>query len=462
MGESTRQSVLFPEVFRKPVQVEFDESSATSDGGAVLLGALDRSLGVSELFSECLFDGRQPGKIDHSVLDLVRQRMFAIACGYEDANDAARLRSDPVQKLLNERDPAEGDDLASQATLSRFENSVTGSECLRLGERLAELVIQRHRKRLGARKVRQITLDFDGTRDATHGKQQLSLFNGHFGNWCYFPLLGFITFNQEPEQYLIGALLRSGCSKEIEGTLGILRRIVPRLRELFPRARINVRLDAGFSGPKLLDLLEELKVGYMVGLSKNPVLSRVSASLMEEARSRAEEKEETVQLFGETTYSAGSWKKTERRVVFKAECIHTPGYDPKDNVRFVVTNLTLKPRNLYRRYCSRGDSENRIKELKYGLNIDRTSCHSAMANQFRILLTQAAYVLYQELRLRASRTSLKSAQVSTLRLMLIKIGGIVKRSARRVTLHLSANHPSIDVFMKIARRCEGVPLSAGT
>jgi len=456
MRESKEQSVLFPEVFEKPVHVEFSESGATSDGGAVLLGALDRSLGLTDLFASCLFDGRQSAKVEHSMLDLVRQRIFSMACGYEDANDAAFLRSDPMQKMLSDRDPVRGDDLASQPTLSRFENSVTASDCLRLGEEMARLLIQRHRKRLGSRKVREITLDFDGSRDGTHGDQQLSLFNGHYGNWCYFPLFGFITFNDEAEQYLFSSTLRSGCSKETEGSLAILRRVVPQLRKSFPHARIVVRLDAGFCGPELFNLLDELEVGYLVGFAKNSVLARESAKLAKRASEQAEEEQKTVKIFGDTHYSARSWQGVERRIVIKAECLITPGYDPKNNTRYVATNLKLTPKNVYRKYCGRGECENRIKELKYGLHVDRTSCHRAIANQFRILLTQAAYFLFQELRLRAARTGLGRAQVSTLREMLLKIGGVVKSSCRRITLQLSANHPGIELFRKIASRCHGI------
>jgi hypothetical protein len=422
----------------------------------LLLGALDASLGITELFRECIFDERQESKVDHSVWDLVRQRVFSIACGYTDCNDATHLRTDAMQKALAGRDPVKGEDLASQPTLSRFENSVTAGECFRLGICLAERVIERHRKRLGSRKVRQITLDFDGSADPTHGSQQLSLFNNYYGSWCYFPLFGFVSFNQEPEQYLIAALLRSGHATETEGTLGILRRIVPYLQDRFPRARIQVRLDAGFRGPALFDLLDELGVEYVVGIAKNSVLSKASAGLMRKTHRDSARTGETVQRYGDTLYSAKSWRGTERRVVFKAECLQTPGYDAKDNERYVVTNLDLTPRNVYRVYCQRGSSENRLKELKNDLEVDRTSCHRVIANQFRLLLVTAAYILFQELRLRASRTNLGNAQVSTLRLALLKIGGVVKSSVRRITFHLSASHPWIDVWRRIARRCHGV------
>ena len=266
--------------------------------------------------------------------------------------------------------------------------------------------------------------------------------------------LGFLTFNDEAEQYLFAAILRSGVSKEVEGTLGLLRRVVPRLRDLFPRARIRVRLDGGFQGPQLFDLLDDLGVEYLVGFAKNSVLGRASATLLKKAVRKAKATGETTSLYGETKYSAGSWKKTIRRVVFKAECLISPFHDePKRNERYVVTNLPWTPKNVYKEYCRRGDAENRVKELKDGLEVDRTSCHRAIANQFRLLLTAAAFALFQELRLRAARTPLARAQVATLRLALIKIGAVVKGSCRRITLELSRGHPWAAIWLRIARSC---------
>jgi hypothetical protein len=457
LEKSNQQPVLFPGLLLKPVQVAFDEPMATSDGGSILLGALDQSLGLTDKLVGCLSDDRQPGKVEHTLDELLRQRIFGIANGYVDANDAARLRTDAAHKILLNRDPERDADLASQPTLCRFENSVTESDCFRLGVALAEQVIDRHHRRLGSRKVKKITLDLDGSCDPTHGQQQLSLFNRYYDSHCFFPLFGFLTFNDETDQFLFASILRSGHSKEVEGTLGLLRRVVPYLRKRFPAARIRVRLDAGFKGPELLDLLDELKVEYLVGMAKNSVLAKASKRAMNEARRESKKTGETTQCFGDTEYSAKSWKNVQRRVVFKAECLLSPIHDPKDNERYVVTNLAWTPKNVYGHYCARGDSENRIKELKYGLEIDRTSCHQAMANQFRMIMTAAAYVLFQEMRLRARRTSLAHAQVGTLRLALLKIGGVIKTSVRRVCFHLSDSHPWIDVWKRVAAACGAIP-----
>ena len=200
----TAQSVLFPDLFKKPVVVKFDQPHASSDGGAILLKGCDDRLGLTERLARCIVDTRQAGKVEHSIRDLVRQRVYGIACGYADANDAARLTQDPIQKVLLGRDPVGGAALASQPTLSRFENAPRRADLYRMGATLAESVIERHRKRLGGRKVRQVTIDLDPTDDPTHGGQQLAFFNGHYDTWCYLPVACFLTFNDEAQQYLFG------------------------------------------------------------------------------------------------------------------------------------------------------------------------------------------------------------------------------------------------------------------
>ena len=219
-------------------------------------------------------DRRQSGKIDHAIADLVRQRLYAIACGYPDANDASRLGTDPIQKLLCDRDPVKGEELASQPTLSRFENSVDRADLYRMGIALADTVIERHRRRL-RRKVKRITIDLDPTDDPTHGAQQLTFFNGHYDTWCYLPVAGFLTFNHEPEQYLFTYVLRPGNAGAAVGAIGILSRLLARLREAFPRARLRVRLDGGFAAPEIFDFLEREGLEYVVAMAKNKVLGVV-------------------------------------------------------------------------------------------------------------------------------------------------------------------------------------------
>jgi hypothetical protein len=433
--------------------VRFDQPHASNDGGAILLKACDERLGLSEGLAKRIADKRQQGKVVHTIQDLVRQRLFAIACGYPDCNDAARLADDPIQKMLNGRDPTRGGDLASQPTLSRFENAPRRADLYGIGEELMERVVERHRQRLGRRKVMKIAIDLDPTDDPTHGQQQFAFFNGHYDSWCYLPVAGFIRFNDEPDQYLFTCVLRPGNATAGEGAIGIIRRVTEHLNEAFPRARILVRLDGGFAGPELLNFLEDdVDVDYVIGLAKNQVLKRRARRLIGKARRISGRRGETASVFGETRYAAGTWKKRKRRVIIKAEVVRQDGKSPKDNERFVVTNLKGSPRHIYKKiYCYRGDIENRIKELHHGLEIDRTSCCDFLANQLRVLLTAAAFVLFQELRLHAGAGDLACAQVTTLREHLLKLGAWVERSVRRVVIHMPASFPHLDDWQRIAR-----------
>jgi hypothetical protein len=454
--DGTRQGVLFPDLERRPVVVKFDQDHASSDGGAVLLQACDRRLGLTDALIGSLSDRRQSGKVRHTVADLLRQRLYAIACGYPDGNDASRLGTDPIQKQLCGRDPVKGDALASQPTLSRFENSLGRSDLYRMGMSLGNAVIERHRKRLG-RKAKRITIDLDPTDDPTHGAQQMTFFNGHYNSWCYLPVAGFLTFNNEPDQYLFAYVLRPGNVTAGVGAIGILSRLLPQLRASFPAARLRVRLDGGFASAEMFDFLESEGLEYVVAMAKNKVLERCAADLMETARQLSQGSGETAHLYGDTCYAAASWG-VQRRVIFKAEVVRHPGRDPKDNPRFVVTNLKQSPQHLYEKiYCARGNIENRIKELHHGLEIDRTSCSRFLANQLRGLLTAAAYVLYQELRLRAAGTTLRAAQVSTLRERLMKLGAWMESSVRRIVLHLPASTLHRQDWIAIAKALGAAP-----
>ena len=447
--DTTTQCLMFPEIFSKPVIAQFDQRHGSSDGGAILLKAANRRLGLSEALAACLVDERQPGKVEHESEELLAQRVYGIACGYADANDAARLARDPIHKMLVERDPVEGTDLASQPTLSRFENAPDRKQLYRLGEALAECVIERHRRRLHGR-ARRITIDLDPTDDPTHGAQQLTFFNAHYDTWCYLPVMGFVSFNDEKEQYLFTAVLRPGNAPATAGAIGILWRILRKLWRAFPQARIRVRLDGGFADPLLLTFLDAMGVEYVVAMAKNAVLNRLAEPTTEQARKLSEASGQTEHLYGEARYAAQSWG-AERRVIFKAEVVRAQGKEPKDNPRFVVTNLKQNPQWIYEQvYCERGEIENRIKELHQGLEIDRTSCSKFWANQFRVLMTAAAYVLMQELRLRAARTGCARAQVWTLRERLLKLGAQVVVSVRRVLIHLPVSFPFLASFRQIA------------
>ncbi len=405
MGDDiTRQSVLFPRLFSKPLRAQFDERHGSSDGGAILLKGCDAQLDLTRRLASCLIDHRQEGKVEHPIRDLLRQRIFGIACGYAACNDAARLGSDPIHKLL--------------------------IDLYRMGEAFAECVIERHRRRLG-RRCKKLTIDLDPTDDPTHGGQQLTFFNGHYNSWCYLPVAAFVTFNGEPEQYLLSYVLRPGNAPAKRGAIGIVRRLLVRLRAAFPRARVLVRLDGGFAAGEIFDFLEAAGCDYIVAMAKNKRLARRAQRLMGTARRLSRRTGKTAHVYGQTLYAARRWS-SKRRVIIKAEVVRHPGREPKMNPRFVVTNLKGPPRRLYEKvYCARAHIENRIKELHHGLEIDRTSCPRFLANQFRVLLTAAAYVLMQELRRRAAGTSLARAQVSTLRERLLKLGVRIERSVRR-------------------------------
>jgi hypothetical protein len=429
--------------------MRFDHRQGSSDGGAILLKAADRRYGLIDGLAGCLRDERQAGKVDHSLRELLAQRVFSIACGYPDANDSARLATDPIHKMLLDRDPVAGRDLASQPTLSRFENAVGPKQLYRLGETLAASVIQRHAERLRGR-ANRVTIDLDPTDDPTHGAQQLSFFNGHYDSWCYLPVMGFVTFNDEAEQYLCTAVLRPGNVTAAVGAVGILRRLTQLIRYFFPGVHLRVRLDGGFAHPDLLAFLDaEPNLEYIVAMAKNAVLKRKAKPAMRQARKLSRRTSQTEHVYGEANYAARTWSR-QRRMIIKAEVVRAEGKKPKDNPRFVITNMKQSPQFLYEKvYCQRGEIENRIKEL-HDLQIDRTSCSDFWANQFRVLLTAAAYVLMQELRLRAAGTPCARAQVWMLRERLLKLGARVLVSVRRVVVHLPASFPFLPTFRRVA------------
>jgi hypothetical protein len=316
-------------------------------------------------------------------------------------------------------------------------------------------VIAQHRARRQGR-ARRITIDFDPTDDPTHGQQEFTFFNGHYDTWCYLPLLGFVRFDNEAEQYGVLALLRPGNSGAKLGAIHCLRQLFRKLRAAFPGARLRVRLDGGFAGNDLLAFLETEQVEYVVALGRNRRLDKRAQRLMGKARLRAKTSGETEHVYGETRYAAAKWKR-KRRIIIKAEVVCHPGRPPKNNPRFVVTNLPYTPQHVYEIYRARGDVENRIKELKAGLALDRLSCSRFVGNQFRLLLTLAAYLLVQTLRGRAAGTACAMAQVTTLRERLLKVAVWVERSVRRIVLHLPTSFPWQPTWRQLARAVGATP-----
>src|SRR5438093_839862 len=424
----------------KPIIATFDQPQASSDGGAILLKLIDDRLGLTWRLAGAIRDRRQPGKVAHPLRDLLRQRVFGLACGYADCNDAARLIDDPIHKLLLDRDPLDGAALGSQPTLSRFENAVGRADLYRLGILLADTVLTHHRERLSDG-VRLITIDLDATDDPTHGQQVSALFNGYYDTWCYLPLIATVTFNPEPIQHVVAAVLRPGTGAATRGVRGVRRRLFVKLRTLFPRARLRVRADAGFADAKLLAFLDAADVEYVLGLAGNRRLDKRVRRLLRRARMPARTTGATATLYGETRYAARRWDR-KRRIIMKAEVLCYPGRSRKDNPRFLVTNLPHRPATVYTRvYCGRGDMENRLKELQHGVAMDRTSCSRFAANQLRLLFSVAAYALFQTLQTFACLTGLGAAQVGTLRERLVKVAVWVERSVRRIVLHLPQAFP---------------------
>ena len=456
MNEPTiTQTVLFADLVERPLTATFDQPHASSDGGAILLKAADRRLGLLAALAATVPDARAAGRVRHGVGDLLAQRVFAIACGHPDGNDADRLADDPMHKLLLGRDPIDGRRLASQPTISRFERTAAPRMLLAMSEALADTVIARHRRR--RRGVRLITIDLDVTDDQTHGAQQLSFFNGFYDHWCYLPLVGTLTFDDEARQDLVAAILRPGNAAGTAGARSLLQRLLPKLRRAFPGARLRVRLDAGFATPAVFADLEAAGVEYVVAMAGNPVLARHAEPSVAPLRAVVATTQATTTTYAEADYQAGSWP-APRRTIIKAEVVWHHDRAPRDNPRFVITNLRQTPAWIYTHvYCARGDSENRLKELKLALAFGRTSGTRFWANQLRVTLTAAAFVLYQELQLRADRTALRGAQVPRLRQALITIGVPVVRSVRRIVLHFPRSHPDAIPWAQLARALGAAP-----
>jgi Transposase DDE domain group 1 len=445
---SSQPVLAFPLLSKKPVAVDFSGGNLSSDGGLLLLAQLDRQIGLTERTAACLAEWRLSSRVQHSLLDLLRQRLYQIACGYEDCNDAATLRYDPALKVAVGRAPQNGADLASQPTLCRLEQRITEAECAAL-----DSVLLWHFLELPRKPPKQVVLDFDPSEDPTHGQQELALFNGHYGGYCYLPLFVFASVPGEGEQYLVSAELPEGHTRDDEAILSTLARLAAAIRARWPGVKVVLRADAWFAAPAIYDWCEQHGVAYAIALPANPVLDRESATWREAAQAAAANAPtRAARRFGEFPYQAGSWMR-ERCVVVKAE---QNALGP--NRRYVLTDgLSGAPRARYQFYCGRGESENRIKEMKAGVSVDRLSCMEFASNKVRLALYALAYVLLQRLRRLARGTELGDAQVERLRTRVIKIAARVKESLRRVQVELASNCPSQQLFRVLCRRVGIVP-----
>lgn len=424
----------------RPLVVRFSDLELSADAGILLARQAEARLQVCQGLAECIEEWRDPSKIVHSLNQMVSQRVYQLVGGYEDANDSNQLRHDPIYKIACGRLPvAEAQLLASQPTITRLENQVSKQEVGAMRSRMVDGFIHRY-----PTAPDEIVLDMDGWDDPTHGQQQLSCFHGYFGQHMYFPVL----INEAQSGYPLVLQLRAGNSHPGKGVAGILRWLFWRLKRAFPGVRIILRADAGFALPEILRLCERSGVGYAIGFARNAVLERKIADLLEHARLQCIQSGQKARLFDDVYYAASTWD-APRRVVMKAEWL-AKGANP----RFVVTNLELSPQALYDRfYVQRGaESEHRIKELKLGIQADRLSCHNFIANQFRLLLSQTAYILMLAIRQAASGTQFATAQVERLRSMLIKGAARVRVSARRILVELAAHCPCASELQQIVTR----------
>jgi len=446
MTQCTRRKAVFAKVGSKRIEVDFGGGRLTTEGGALLLREADRALGVTERLAEALGDRRDPCRITHSTGELLSQRIFGIALGYEDLCDHNELREDAGLQTAAGRDPGAGKPLASAPTLCRMEKGVERSTLVRMSELLVELFIESHME-----PPEELVLDFDATDDELHGEQEGRFYHGYYGCHCYLPLYVFCG-----DQPLLALLRRSNIDASLYAR-AILKMLTRRLREAWPGVKIIVRGDSGFCRPALMRWCEDHGAHYIFGMARNRRLERLSEALMDEAQARFEQTGRKVRHFGELSYAAGSWRQ-ERRTICKAERL-----PQGPNRRFVVTSLSGDPQQLYDEiYCARGEMENRIKEQQLYLFSDRTSSSRMLTNQFRLLLSTFAYVLLEHIRRVAlAGTEMARAQAMSIRLRLLKIGGRVLSSARRVAFRLASGHPWKHLFFLAARRLRARPAWAG-
>jgi hypothetical protein len=429
MCESATGTIRLAEVGPRPLEVDFLGGRLTSDGGLAWLAEADATLGLTAALAAVIPDWRtRAGR--HDLPTLVAQRVYQIACGYEDQDDADGLRTDPLLKHVCGRLPESGSDLASQPTFSRLENAISARTCYRLAQALGAVYLhQRERDGIPT----HLVLDLDGTDDPTYGDQDGTAYHGYFRQHQYFPLLVF----DGDTNHLITAVLRRGTVHASHGVVAILKRIVRAVRSRWPQVTLEIRADSGFAIPALYDYCDTARITYTIGLVPNARLAAVGDPLQAQAHHQAVANDGAkVRLLSETMYQAGSWSHP-RRVIVKAEVL------PKGpNTRFVVTTRTDAPAGVYAFYTDRGESENWIKDLKTGCFADRLSCHRFWANQFRLLLHAAAYWLLDTLRRWLGTVGIARMTLGTLRLRLIKIGGWVRERLDRVRVRLATSHPN--------------------
>ena len=422
MPKCTALSDLFAPLRRRQIELSFDGGDISSDAGLLLLQRVDQRLQLTERIAPHLPDERDPARIKHRTLTLLRQRIYGIAQGYEDLNDHDRLRHDPLfQTALQQLAP-----VASSPTLCRFEQRENRAAAWAIARELVEQFIASF-----ATPPEELILDFDATDDPVHGNQAGRFFHGYYGHYCFLPLYVFCG-----EQLLV-SYLRPSNIDAARHSAAIFKLLVARLRQAWPAVRIIFRGDSGFCRQRLLNWCERHRCHYLVGLARNPRLQQISRWSMSAAREGWALTGKKQRCFGSYWYAAGSWPRL-RRVIAKAEVT-----DLGENPRYVVTNLDGEARQLYDQvYCARGEMENRIKECQLHLFADRTSTATMRANQLRLWFASFAYVMLEALRrIGLAGTELADATCESLRLKLLKIGARVKISVRRIHVSMASSHP---------------------
>lgn len=442
MPQSTAEQLRFPPVEGLSVRAEFDGGALSSDFGPLLLRGVDQQLGLSSRLADAVRDRRDGNRSRHSLQALFAQRIYQIACGYEDANDANHLRKDPMFKLALERKPLDADaDLASAPTFSRLENAMSRQDLYRLAQEFVEQFIASYPEAPAL-----IVLDMDHSEDPTHGQQEFCFYNHHYRHHCYLPLFVFEGISGK----FITAVLRPGKTpKGVENAM-IVKRILQRLRSAWPTTHIILRGDSHFANPELMALLQaDPHLDFIFGLAANQLLLRQARPWLEQVRVLHQQRchhahrndrpaPTSTQTYHEFDYAAVSWSQTYR-VVLKAQYMSRG-----ENPRFVVTSLSEPtPECLYRDlYCARGQDENFIKMVKCDLAADRTSDHGFLANHLRLFFSCAAYVLHHALRTQVlAHTELRKAQPATVILKLFKLAVRVVQYKDRVKLHLPSHCP---------------------
>lgn len=446
----------FQGLTRRTVVASFDGGTLSSDGGVLLLAEVDRRLGLLEQFATCFKDHRNPALVEHSLEELVRQRVLGLALGYEDLNDHDELRTDPLlAAVVGKADPTgndrrqeqdRGKPLAGKSTLNRLEWGTVKQDRYRkisldteaVDRFFIDVFLAAHQKAPA-----EIVLDLDATDDPVHGEQEGRFFHGYYGGYCFLPLYIFCG------THLLCARLRSANVDAAFGAVDELERIVARVRQRWPEVRIIVRGDSGFAREDLMSWCESHGVDFVLGLARNARLQRALGGELMQARTLFETSGEAARVFKDFVYrTRKSWSR-QRRVVGKAEHL-AKGANP----RFIVTSLTSEQweaQRLYEKlYCARGEMENRIKEQQLCLFADRTSTHHLTSNQVRLWFSSVAYVLLNELRrLGLKDTELAQARCDTIRTKLLKIGAQVKVTVRRVWVHLASSYPYAALFAQI-------------